>query len=102
MRSCEKSYRFKACEPGVERVVRAACHDRDTISVVTDRSGHGVSAITVLCCAGSAHEEQQEEDKRPQSVPAVPPSRPQPKRVPIRKRGAPSPEKRNPPPSHNH
>ena len=102
MKSCEERFRFRACEPGVERVVRAACHDRDTISVATDKGGHGVRAITVHCCAGSVHQERHEDDEPPRTTPPVAPSRPQPRPVPIRKRGAPSPEKRNPPPTHRH
>ena len=60
VKSCEKNYRFKACEPGVERVVRAACRDRDTITVATDKSGHGVRGIIVHCCAGGAQELREE------------------------------------------
>lgn len=102
MKTCENSYRFKACEPGIERIIRVACHDRDTITVATDKSGHGVRAITVHCCAGGTYETGQEKDERPQPVPAVLSGPSNAKPVPTRKRGAPSPEKRNPPPSHKH
>ena len=101
MKSCEERFRFRACEPGVERVVRAACHDRDTISVATDKGGHGVRAITVHCCGGSVHKSGTKTTNR--AEPHLPCRRAahSPSRT-IRKRGAPSPEKRNPPPSHKH
>ena len=104
VKSCNESYRFKSCEPGIERNVRAACRDRDTITVATDKSGHGVRGIVVHCCAGGAHElrEEAEEKPKPQPVPIAPPTRPPATPAPAGKRRPPSPEKRNPPPSHNH
>ena len=102
VKSCDESYRFKACEPGIERVVRAACRDRDTITVATDKSGHGVRGIIVHCCAGGAHELREEEKLKPQPVPVAPPNRPPATPAPVVKRRPPSPEKRNPPPSHKH
>jgi hypothetical protein len=103
MKSCETTYRFKACEPGVERVVRRACHDRDTVTVATDQSGHGVRAITVHCCAGGAHDpEPKRPPEPPKPAPLPAPPRPPAQPAPQRKPGPPSPEKPKPPPTHNH
>jgi hypothetical protein len=48
--SCDSRRRFKACERGIEAVVKGACRDRSTITVSTDGRSGRVTGIVVHCC----------------------------------------------------
>jgi hypothetical protein len=63
LESCREKRRFEACEPGIEKVVRAACHDRDTITVMGGKGGRDIKGIVVHCCAGGAKALREEREK---------------------------------------
>lgn len=51
LEDCDDRQRFSACEAGIERVVRQACRDRSTITVVTEgEDRRKVIRIVVHCC----------------------------------------------------
>jgi hypothetical protein len=47
LEDCGTEHRFHSRQPGIERVVRSACHDHCTLTVCT--RGHRIERITIEC-----------------------------------------------------